>query len=88
MKPAVPIEKLQVAAYTVPTDAPESDGTLDWDATTIVVVHAHAGGETGLGYTYGPAACAGATRWRRRARRRRCTRRCATPARPAWARSR
>ena len=27
-----------VAAYTIPTDAPESDGTFAWDATTIVVV--------------------------------------------------
>jgi L-alanine-DL-glutamate epimerase-like enolase superfamily enzyme len=47
-----PIEELEVAAYTVPTDAPEADGTLSWDATTIVVVHAQAGGETGVGYTY------------------------------------
>jgi L-alanine-DL-glutamate epimerase-like enolase superfamily enzyme len=47
-----PVEALEVAAYTVPTDAPEADGTLSWDATTIVVVHASAGGETGLGYTY------------------------------------
>jgi L-alanine-DL-glutamate epimerase-like enolase superfamily enzyme len=43
---------LDVEAYTIPTDEPESDGTLDWDSTTIVVVEAHAGGETGLGYTY------------------------------------
>ena len=47
-----PVEELEVAAYTIPTDAPEADGTLAWDATTIVVVHAHGGGETGLGYTY------------------------------------
>lgn len=46
------VEKLEVAAYTVPTDAPEADGTLAWDSTTIVVVHAHAGGEWGVGYTY------------------------------------
>jgi L-alanine-DL-glutamate epimerase-like enolase superfamily enzyme len=45
-------------AYTVPTDRPESDGTLKWDATTIVVVEAGGGGETGLGYTYGHAAVA------------------------------
>ena len=32
------IETLEVAAYTVPTDAPESDGTLQWDATTMVLV--------------------------------------------------
>jgi L-alanine-DL-glutamate epimerase-like enolase superfamily enzyme len=46
-------------AYTVPTDAPESDGTFAWDATTIVVVHVHAGHARGLGYTYGPAALVG-----------------------------
>jgi L-alanine-DL-glutamate epimerase-like enolase superfamily enzyme len=52
--PAVqaPIEQLEVAAYEVPTDAPEADGTLSWEETTIVVVLAHGGGETGLGYTY------------------------------------
>ena len=52
----VPIRDLSVAAYTVPTDHPESDGTLAWNATTIVLVHAQAGGETGLGYTYADAA--------------------------------
>jgi hypothetical protein len=41
------IERLEAAAYTVPTDAPESDGTFEWDATTIVVVHAHAAGVVG-----------------------------------------
>jgi len=55
--PPVPVERLDVAAYTIPTDAPESDGTLSWDSTTLVLVHAVAGGHTGLGYTYsGPAA--------------------------------
>jgi L-alanine-DL-glutamate epimerase-like enolase superfamily enzyme len=48
----VPIEELEVAAYTIPTDAPEADGTLAWDATTIIVVHASAGGERGVGYSY------------------------------------
>ncbi len=48
----VPVAQLEVGAYTIPTDAPEADGTLAWDATTIVVVHAHGGGEWGLGYTY------------------------------------
>jgi L-alanine-DL-glutamate epimerase-like enolase superfamily enzyme len=52
----VAVERLDVAAYTIPTDRPESDGTMQWDSTTIVVVHAHAGGETGLGYTYAPTA--------------------------------
>ena len=51
--PDVAIEGIDVAAYTLPTDQPESDGTAEWDATTMVLVEAHAGGETGLGYTYG-----------------------------------
>ena len=51
-----PVESLEVSAFTVPTDAPESDGTAEWDSTTIVVVEARAGDETGLGYTYAPAA--------------------------------
>ncbi len=49
----VPIHRIRVAAYTIPTDAPESDGTLEWSETTMVVVHASAGGCEGMGYTYG-----------------------------------
>lgn len=51
----VPIKRLEVSAYTVPTDMPESDGTLHWESTTIVLVVASGGGETGLGYTYADA---------------------------------
>lgn len=46
------VEKLEVSAHTIPTDEPESDGTLEWDSTTIVVVQAHAADAVGLGYTY------------------------------------
>ena len=46
------IDRIEVSAFTVPTDEPEGDGTLEWDSTTIVVVQAHAGQTTGLGYTY------------------------------------
>jgi len=46
------VESLEVFAYTIPTDAPESDGTLKWDSTTAIVVEAKGGGERGLGYTY------------------------------------
>ena len=46
------VDALGVLARTIPTDEPESDGTLEWDATTIVVVHARAGDTTGVGYTY------------------------------------
>ena len=62
MGPRTRITGLQAAAYTIPTDLPEADGTLDWDSTTIVVVHAQAGSHTGMGWTYGPAACAGLVR--------------------------
>jgi L-alanine-DL-glutamate epimerase-like enolase superfamily enzyme len=51
--PEVAIEGIDVTAYTLPTDQPESDGTAEWKATTMVLVEAHGGGETGLGYTYG-----------------------------------
>ena len=54
----VAIESLDVAAYTIPTDEPESDGTLEWDSTTIVVVEVHAGDQTGLGYSYASKAAA------------------------------
>ncbi|HWE80667.1 MAG TPA: enolase C-terminal domain-like protein [Gaiellaceae bacterium] len=53
-----PIEEILACAYTIPTDGHESDGTLEWDATTIVVVEIEAAGETGIGWTYGPAAVA------------------------------
>jgi len=49
----VSIRRLEVSVYTVPTDSPESDGTLDWDSTTLILVRAFAGDEVGLGYTYG-----------------------------------
>jgi L-alanine-DL-glutamate epimerase-like enolase superfamily enzyme len=47
---------LEVSAFTIPTDAPESDGTLEWDSTTIVVVEARAGRTSGVGWTYAPEA--------------------------------
>ncbi|HEU0192955.1 MAG TPA: enolase C-terminal domain-like protein [Gaiellales bacterium] len=56
---AVPVRELRLHVRTIPTDAPESDGTAEWEATTIVIVEAHAGDAVGLGYTYGDAACAG-----------------------------
>jgi len=52
MKRAVPIDRIEVSAYTIPTDAPESDGTLEWHQTTLVLVQAGAGGTTGIGYSY------------------------------------
>jgi L-alanine-DL-glutamate epimerase-like enolase superfamily enzyme len=52
------IERLRVAAYSIPTDAPEADGTLAWQRTVLVTVEASSGDETGLGYTYADAATA------------------------------
>jgi L-alanine-DL-glutamate epimerase-like enolase superfamily enzyme len=49
---------MAVSVYRVPTDFPESDGTIDWDSTTMVLVEVTAGNETGLGYTYSDAAAA------------------------------
>jgi L-alanine-DL-glutamate epimerase-like enolase superfamily enzyme len=53
---APPIQAVTARAYTVPTDAPEADGTFAWQDTTLVVVEVKAGDVTGLGYTYGAAA--------------------------------
>jgi L-alanine-DL-glutamate epimerase-like enolase superfamily enzyme len=52
------IEHLQVTAYTVPTDLPEGDGTLDWNETTLVLVRITGASETGIGYTYADTATA------------------------------
>jgi hypothetical protein len=74
-----------VSVYTVPTDAPEADGTFAWDVTTMVIAEVTTGEETGTGWTYGPAAVGdflteqlgplveGRSRWTSR----RCTTRCA-----------
>lgn len=53
------IDSIRVDVFQVPTDRrPESDGTLTWSSTTIVVVRASAGGRTGTGYSYTHAAAA------------------------------
>ncbi|MFG3155662.1 enolase C-terminal domain-like protein [Streptomyces sp. NPDC048219] len=55
------VDAVDVHAFEVPTDGPggrEQDGTLEWDATTLVLVRVHAGGRTGLGYTYGDTSVA------------------------------
>jgi L-alanine-DL-glutamate epimerase-like enolase superfamily enzyme len=53
------IEQLMVSAYVIPTDYPESDGTLRWESTTCVLVEIQGGGQTGIGYTYADASVAG-----------------------------
>jgi L-alanine-DL-glutamate epimerase-like enolase superfamily enzyme len=52
------IEKATASAYTIPTDRPESDGTYQWDKTTIVIVEVRAGRQSGWGYTYADLATA------------------------------
>ena len=54
--------KLEAATFQFRTSAPEADGTLEWDATTVVAVEAHAGGQTGLGWTYSTGAAAAIVR--------------------------
>ena len=51
------VEAVTAAAYTIPTDQPEADGTLAWSSTTLVVAHVTGGGRTGIGYTYASSAC-------------------------------
>jgi L-alanine-DL-glutamate epimerase-like enolase superfamily enzyme len=55
---AAVVDTLRARAYTVPTDAPEGDGTLAWDTTTMVVVEARSDGRVGTGWTFAPAAAA------------------------------
>ena len=52
MRAVAPIRAVAARAYTIPTDAPEADGTYSWRNTTIVVVTIEAGGQGGLGFTY------------------------------------
>lgn len=51
------VRAVEAAAYRVPTDLPEADGTLEWSETTIVVVRVRAGDAVGLGWTYAHSAC-------------------------------
>jgi L-alanine-DL-glutamate epimerase-like enolase superfamily enzyme len=60
-KTATPVDDVTVHAFDVPADGPdrqEQDGTLTWSSTTIILVEAHGGGETGIGYTYGDVSVA------------------------------
>ncbi|KQV07362.1 enolase C-terminal domain-like protein [Leifsonia sp. Root112D2] len=52
------VERVDVQVYTVATDAPEADGTIAWDSTTMVLVQLRSGSTVGTGWTYGPPACA------------------------------
>src|SRR5581483_616218 len=52
------VRTVEASAYTIPTDAPEADGTISWTSTTLVLVTVAAGGQTGVGWTYGSGTCA------------------------------
>jgi L-alanine-DL-glutamate epimerase-like enolase superfamily enzyme len=54
----IPVTDTTVSVYTIPTDRPESDGTLEWTSTTIVIVEVAAGRVAGLGFTYAHRAVA------------------------------
>jgi L-alanine-DL-glutamate epimerase-like enolase superfamily enzyme len=57
--PDAAIKSVSASAYTIPTDAPEADGTFAWNSTTLVLAEVHAGGKTGIGYSYTDTAAAG-----------------------------
>ena len=57
-RPETKIGRLRASAYRIPTDFPESDGTLEWKATTLIVVEVPGADQTGIGYTYADGATA------------------------------
>ncbi len=62
MKPEYSITDGSVTFYTVPTDAPEADGTFAWKSTSMALVRLECGETQSLGYTYADAATATAAR--------------------------
>lgn len=61
-KTAPTITGLRLGVFDIPTPTAESDGTLEWRKTTLVVVELNAGEVSGLGYTYANAATAAVIR--------------------------
>jgi L-alanine-DL-glutamate epimerase-like enolase superfamily enzyme len=55
------VREITTAVYVIPTEAPEADGTLAWDKTTMVLVSVRAGAARGIGWTYGAAAAQSVT---------------------------
>jgi L-alanine-DL-glutamate epimerase-like enolase superfamily enzyme len=51
------IQRLEVSAFTVPTDFSESDGTAKWNSTMLILVELGAGKISGLGYSYASESC-------------------------------
>ena len=52
------VQSVRARSFTVPTDAPEEDGTLSWESTTLVLAEIRVGKEVGIGFTYSAPACA------------------------------
>ncbi|MBV9661639.1 MAG: hypothetical protein JO337_10830 [Acidimicrobiales bacterium] len=48
----VTISQVATAAYEIPTETPEADGTLAWDTTNLVVATVTAADLTGMGFSY------------------------------------
>ncbi len=58
MRAAMAIHDVAARAYTIPTDAPEADGTASWTSTTLILVQVKAADQEGLGYSYTDASAA------------------------------
>lgn len=52
------ITSLKTSAYKIPTDYPESDGTIQWESTTMILVEVKAADKSGIGYSYANEATA------------------------------
>jgi L-alanine-DL-glutamate epimerase-like enolase superfamily enzyme len=52
------VESLKVSAYGIPTETAESDGTLKWEKTMLVLVELGGGSKSGLGFSYADLATA------------------------------
>jgi L-alanine-DL-glutamate epimerase-like enolase superfamily enzyme len=48
----IPVSDINVKCFDISTKYPESDGTLQWDKTTMVFVEIIAGDCVGIGYSY------------------------------------
>jgi L-alanine-DL-glutamate epimerase-like enolase superfamily enzyme len=58
VSPDATIASGRISAYTIPTDQPESDGTANWNSTTVIVVELTAEDKIGLGLSYANVAAA------------------------------
>jgi L-alanine-DL-glutamate epimerase-like enolase superfamily enzyme len=52
------IQSVKLHVYSIPTESPESDGTLEWNATVLVLLEIACAGIRGLGYSYADKAAA------------------------------